>query len=464
MIGHAAYGRDFTLLCSFYRRDFAKQDRRASKGIAASFYSMLALTLLGLVTVAVGTQLSVSPTSHAHNADLRSWRERAINIMWEERRKMGHTPLRPLGIPGLPHVEVVFKDESQSPTGNLKHRFSWALFMWAIVEGQIKQNTTVYEASSGNTACSEAYMAKRLGIPFIAVIPDTTEDEKVKRIQAFGGKVLKTQAALMFKKAEEEAKRNHGFYMNQFANADKAEEYHASTGNVHESMNVMHEIVNQLKVLHANPPDYFVHTAGTGGTISSVGRYVQKHAQKTKVVMADTQFSIYYDYVINNKFTKESGAALWKKPGMAGTGFGYSGPAIEGVTTSLRPNAIDIAYKIPDLASTAAMHVLRQKGVNGGTSTGVNFVTALSIGATSPKNKKTLIVPLICDKGDLYEQTYYNTKWIETQFKEHGGLPIFNCWKQVITHSIKTGSDPLKDGAIQCRPKVVPSRGRRFVF
>ena len=47
-----------------------------------------------------------------------------------------------------------------------------------------------------------------------------------------------------------------------------------------------------------------------------------------------------------------------------GTGFGYAGPAIRGVTTSLLPAAIDLAYKVPDLASTAAMHVLKGLPLN----------------------------------------------------------------------------------------------------
>lgn len=83
---------------------------------------------------------------------------------------MGHTPIVHLAIPGMPDVDFMFKNESASRTGNLKHRFSWALFMWALVEGHITANTTVYEASSGNTAASEAYMAQLIGVPFVAVV------------------------------------------------------------------------------------------------------------------------------------------------------------------------------------------------------------------------------------------------------------------------------------------------------
>lgn len=42
--------------------------------------------------------------------------------------------------------------------------------MWAIVDGKIGENTTVYEASSGNTAASEAYMCRLIGVKFIAIV------------------------------------------------------------------------------------------------------------------------------------------------------------------------------------------------------------------------------------------------------------------------------------------------------
>jgi cysteine synthase len=80
----------------------------------------------------------------------------------------------------------------------------------------------------------------------------------------------------------------------------------------------MHELLKQLNFTYAHnsqEPQYFVHAAGTGetrllccmtsirrlldsgGTISSVGRYLKKHGLPTQVVMADTEYSVYYDYV-----------------------------------------------------------------------------------------------------------------------------------------------------------------------
>uniref|UniRef100_A0AC34Q203 Tryptophan synthase beta chain-like PALP domain-containing protein n=1 Tax=Panagrolaimus sp. JU765 TaxID=591449 RepID=A0AC34Q203_9BILA len=390
----------------------------------------LSLIVLASCAVVPPTISMSSAPKWAKHGDLK-WRQQAIYKMWEERKLMDHTPLVKYEIPGMADVELIFKDESASRTGNLKHRFSWTLFMWALVEGHIDQNTTVFESSSGNTATSEAYMARLIGVPFVAVIPETTEMTKISKIQSYGGQVLKTDISSQFEKAASEAVKQNGFYINQFANAHRAEEYHESGNEKLESTNVMHEVLQQLRAEGLTEPDFFVHTSGTGGTISSIGRYVQKYELKTEVVLADTEFSIYYDYVINGAFKNVSGAHLWIKPGMAGTGFGYSGPAILGRTTSLQPSIINRAYKVPDLASTAAMHVLKESGISGGTSTGLNFVTCLSLAAKERQHKKKeklQIVTILADSADLYESSYYNLTWIESKFAPHGGLPVFNCW------------------------------------
>jgi cysteine synthase A len=415
---------------------------------------VLGLLLAILSCCYASRPLSAAP-SYAKNTD-RSWRNDAIEKMWAERKDMAHTPLVSFEIKGMPYLDLRFKDESASRSGNLKHRFSWALFMWALTEGYINKNTTVYEASSGNTATSEAYMANIIGVPFVAVVPDTTEEAKINNIRKYKGQVEKADISGTFKEAERLAKENDGFYMNQFGNADRAEEYHDSGGSNFESVNVFHEILLQLKAPNNTPPHFFVHTAGTGGTISSVGRYVQKYQVSTEVVLADTQYSMYYDYVINDRFNNENDTAVsfWVKPGMAGTGYGYAGPGIRGSTTSLLPTAIDRAYKVPDLASTAAMHVLKENNIKGGTSTGLNFITSLSLGATEKSvapNSKLIIVTLLCDHSDLYESSYYNLTWIEKNFEKHGGIKIFNCWKEIIKSAMETGFDPLEEGNKKCK-------------
>ena len=50
------------------------------------------------------------------------------------------------------------------------------------------RGTTVIEASSGSTAVSEAYFARLLGLPFVAVMPRSTSQEKIDLIEFQGGR------------------------------------------------------------------------------------------------------------------------------------------------------------------------------------------------------------------------------------------------------------------------------------
>ena len=71
---------------------------------------------------------------------------------------------------GFPNADIFLKNETATPSKTLKHRFTWALLMWAIVEGKVNSTSTVYDSTSGNTGASEAYMCNLVGIPYVAVV------------------------------------------------------------------------------------------------------------------------------------------------------------------------------------------------------------------------------------------------------------------------------------------------------
>ena len=83
-------------------------------------------------------------------------------------------------------IDLYLKDESVHPTGSLKHRLARSLFLYGLCNGWIVEGATIVEASSGSTAVSEAYFARFLGLPFIAVMPASTSPEKIALIEAQG--------------------------------------------------------------------------------------------------------------------------------------------------------------------------------------------------------------------------------------------------------------------------------------
>lgn len=111
-------------------------------------------------------------------SEQNAWISNAIKAIEADYQRSADTHLIKLDIPSLDGIDLYLKDESTHPTGSLKHRLARSLFLYALCNGWINQDTTVIESSSGSTAVSEAYFARLLGLPFIAVVPRKTARKK----------------------------------------------------------------------------------------------------------------------------------------------------------------------------------------------------------------------------------------------------------------------------------------------
>src|SRR6476659_4449391 len=108
----------------------------------------------------------------------RSWVDNAVRLIEADARRSADTHLLRYPLPASwcddCDVQLYLKDETTHITGSLKHRLARSLFLYALCNGWIDENTTVIEASSGSTAVSEAYFAAMLGLRFLAVMPSST--------------------------------------------------------------------------------------------------------------------------------------------------------------------------------------------------------------------------------------------------------------------------------------------------
>ena len=102
------------------------------------------------------------------------WIRHAINEINADFQRSAETHLIRFDLADFPGIWFYLKDESTHPSGSLKHRLARSLFLYGLSNGWIKQDTPIIEASSGSTAVSEAYFARLLGLPFIAVMPAST--------------------------------------------------------------------------------------------------------------------------------------------------------------------------------------------------------------------------------------------------------------------------------------------------
>src|SRR3954465_6026517 len=118
----------------------------------------------------------------------RTWVNEAIRKVEADANRSADTHLHVFPLPASWEVDLYLKDESVHPTGSLKHRLARSLFLYALCNGWIDEGTTVTEASSGSTAVSEAYFARLLGLPFVAVMPASTARSKIDLIEFQGGR------------------------------------------------------------------------------------------------------------------------------------------------------------------------------------------------------------------------------------------------------------------------------------
>ena len=118
----------------------------------------------------------------------RRWVHEAIERIEADFARSADTHLIRVELPAQPGIDLYLKDESTHPTGSLKHRLARSLILYGLCNGWIGEGTTLVESSSGSTAVSEAYFARLLGLPFVAVMPRTTSRDKVAKIEFQGGR------------------------------------------------------------------------------------------------------------------------------------------------------------------------------------------------------------------------------------------------------------------------------------
>lgn len=356
-------------------------------------------------------------TATAPSSAERDWTCHAIALLEADMTRSADTHLIRVEFPALAGIPVYFKDESTHPTGSLKHRLARSLFLYGICNGSIRCGTTLVEASSGSTAVSEAYFAKMLGLPFVAVMPRSTSREKIAAIERQGGRChLVEHAAEIYRTAQSVADEAGGHYLDQFTHAERATDWRGNN-------NIAESIFRQMSGEPQPVPDWVVMGAGTGGTSATIGRYIRYHKLATQLCVVDVEGSAFYD-------SWRTGDRTIISRGSRIEGIGR--PRVE---PSFIPGVIDGMLPVPDEASIAAARILSERLPHRvGASTGTNFVGVLTLaGDMQARARRGAIVTLICDNGDRYDTTYYDDIWLREQ-----GLDI-SGWRKHIEAFLDTG-------------------------
>lgn len=304
-------------------------------------------------------------------------------------RLIGNTPL--IHLPH-PSINLYTKLEYQNFMGSVKSRPAFFILKAAILNGDIDENTTVIESTSGNFGIAVASFCKKLGIKFIPVIDPNINPTYEKLLNFLSWKVEKvterdsTGGYLLTRIAKVESLRkeiDNAFWTNQYSNKNNMMAHYLGLGT---------EISQNFDRL-----DYVFIGVSSCGTISGVSRKLKEEFPTIKVIAVDTVGSVIFGQKPQKRYIPGIGASM--VPGL------------------LKEAYIDEVIHIPEIKAVEGCHDLfAQHGIFAGGSTGSSYYAINQYFNTHRLDIVPNVLFLCPDNGVAYVDTIYSEKWVEECF------------------------------------------------
>ena len=294
---------------------------------------------------------------------------------------IGNTPLLELNNivqkNNLP-AKLLAKLEYFNPAGSAKDRVALNMLNDAQERGLIGPGAVIIEPTSGNTGIGLAAVAASRGYKVILTMPDTMSKERISLLRAYGAEVILTDGSKGMTGAIEKANEiaaatENSFIPGQFINPANPAAHYKTTG-----PEIWLDTDGQI--------DIFIAGAGTGGTISGVGKYLKEQNPNVKIVAVEPA---------NSPLLTEGRAGAH---GLQGIGANF-------VPDTLDVSVIDEIIPVYEQDAYAAGRELAQtEGILAGITSGAVLHAAKLI-ARRPENAEKMIVALLPDTGDRYLST-----------------------------------------------------------
>ena len=281
---------------------------------------------------------------------------------------------------------IVAKLETTNPGGSSKDRPAVTMIDEAEEAGLLLPGGTIIEPTSGNTGVGLAIVAAQRGYKCIFVMTDKVSSEKVALLEAYGAEVVVCPVAV----APEDPRSYYSTaerLVTEIPNAYRPNQYHNQANPKAHYLTTGPEIWEQTqgKITH------FVAGAGTGGTITGVGRFLKEQNPDVQIIAADPTNSVY----------------------SGGSGRPY---LVEGVGEDFWPDTydpaiVDSTIAVTDAESFAMAHrVTVEEGILIGGSGGTAVAAALQIAENL--TAQDLVVVLIPDSGRGYLSKVFDKSWM----------------------------------------------------
>jgi cysteine synthase len=310
---------------------------------------------------------------------------------------IGRTPLVPLARIGADAaVPILGKCEFLEPGGSIKDRISLAIVQDAEARGVLRPGMTLIEATAGNTGVGLALVAAVRGYQLVCVMPEKMSHDKRIGLAALGARVIITANApphdpRNFQNvARRLAEENGWFLTEQFSNPANPAIHEATTG-----PEILEQTGGQIGA--------FVAGAGTGGTLTGVGRFLKRHVPGVRIILADPVGSR-LAHLLSPEHPDFDAAFL-----------------VEGVGGSVVPATLDLsvldgAERISDEEAFAMTgRLLREEGLLVGGSSGLAVAAACRVA-----RRTDLTGPVVVVLADSWDR-YYSRPWMQ-QLANEGSI------------------------------------------
>lgn len=282
---------------------------------------------------------------------------------------VGNTPLVKLQrLAGDTSNTILLKLEGNNPAGSVKDRPALSMIQHAEARGEIKPGDSLIEATSGNTGIALAMVSAIKGYKMTLIMPDNMSAERIASMKAYGAEIILTPAAESMEGAIDLARKmqaeGKGVILDQFSNPDNPLAHYEGTGP---------EIWRDTegKITH------FVSAMGTTGTIMGTSRYLKEQNSDIQIIGVQPEGQ-----------SKIPGIRRWPK---------------EYLPKIYSPENIDRIIDVDQLsAENTTRELAAKEGVFSGISSGGAVSAALKL---SEELENSLIVAIICDRGDRYLST-----------------------------------------------------------